>query len=206
MVDYFIKGGNFMWPILFALIIGIMFSLERFWTLTRATINARKFTKKVKDALDTGGTDKAIDVCQNTRGPIANVVQAGLIRAGRGIEAVEKAIMSSGTIEMAFLERNLVWLATVVSLAPMLGFLGTVSGMVGAFDSIAKADDISPALVAGGISEALLTTMFGLIVAIIVQFTHNFFVARIDKIVADMEESTQEFVDMLVDREEDKKA
>jgi len=108
--------------------------------------------------------------------------------------------MTAGTIEMAFLERNLVWLATVVSIAPMIGFLGTVSGMVGAFDAIAKANDISPSLVAGGISEALLTTMFGLIVAIIVQFFHNFFIARIDKIVSDMEESTQEFVDLLVEK------
>ncbi len=190
-----------MWPILFALVLGLVFSLERFWTLMRATINARKFTKDIDEALDDGGTEKAIEVCSNTRGPIANVVHAGLIRTGRGIEAVEKAIMSSGTIEMAFLEKNLVWLATVVSLAPMLGFLGTVSGMVGAFDSIAKADDISPSLVAGGISEALLTTMFGLIVAIIVQFTHNFFVARIDKLVADMEESTQEVVDLLIEKE-----
>ncbi len=201
MVDYFIKGGSFMWPILGALIIGIMFSLERFWTLMRAGINARKFTNTIGKALDDGGVEKAIEICSNTRGPLANVVHSGLLRMGRGIEAVEKAIMSSGTIEMAFLEKNLVWLATVVSLAPMMGFLGTVSGMVGAFDSIAKADDISPSLVAGGISEALLTTMFGLIVAIIVQFTHNFFVARIDKLVTDMEESTQEVVEMLIEKE-----
>lgn len=188
-----------MYPILAALVIGIMFSLERFWTLMRASINARKFNNQIHEALEKGSVDQAIQICEKTRGPIANVLQAGLARAGRGIEAVEKAVMTAGTIEMAFLERNLVWLATVVSLAPMMGFLGTVSGMVGAFDSIAKANDISPGLVAGGISEALLTTMFGLIVAIIVQFFHNFFVARIDKIVADMEESTQEMVDQLVD-------
>ena len=200
MVDYFVKGGPFMWPILLFLVIGLIFAFERFWTLTRATINSRKFTQQIREALADGGPGKAIDVCANTRGPIANVVQAGLLRVERGIEAVEKSIMASGTIEMAFLERNLVWLATVVSLAPMLGFLGTVSGMVGAFDSIAKANDISPSLVAGGISEALLTTMFGLVVAIIIQFFHNFFVARIDRIVADMEETTQEFVDMLVEQ------
>lgn len=201
MVDYFIKGGPFMYPILIALILGLMFSLERFWTLIRASINARKFNKSIHDALEKGSIGDAIEICANTRGPIANVLQAGLTRAGRGIEAVEKAVMTAGTIEMAFLERNLVWLATVVSLAPMLGFLGTVSGMVNAFDSIAKANDISPSLVAGGISEALLTTMFGLIVAIIIQFCHNFFVARIDKIVAEMEESTQEMVDQLIDVE-----
>ena len=136
MVDYFVKGGPFMWPLLAFLIIGLAFVLERFWTLSRATIDSRKFNASIKDALDTG-IDKAIDVCANTRGPIANVIQAGLTRVDRGIEHVEKAIMGSGTIEMAFLERNLVWLATVVSIAPMLGFLGTVSGMVNAFEEYA---------------------------------------------------------------------
>lgn len=191
-----------MYPILIALVIGLIFSLERFWTLMRASINTRQFNSDIKNALleDAGGVEKAVGICETTRGPIASVIQAGLIRSGRGIEAVERAIMGTGTIEMAFLERNLVWLATVISLAPMMGFLGTVSGMVGAFDSIAKANDISPSLVAGGISEALLTTMFGLIVAIIVQFFHNFFVAKIDKIVVEMEESTQEFVDTLIEK------
>ncbi len=199
MVDYFIKGGPFMWPILALLIIGLMFTMERLWTLMRSTINARKFSQDIRDAISDGGAEKAMELCSNTRGPIANVVNAGLMRLERGLDHVEKAVMTAGTLEMAFMERNLVWLATVVAIAPMLGFLGTVSGMVGAFDSIAKANDISPSLVAGGISEALLTTMFGLIVAIIVQFFHNFFVARIDKIVADMEESTQDFVDALVE-------
>ncbi|MCF7811655.1 MotA/TolQ/ExbB proton channel family protein [bacterium] len=200
MVEYFVDGGPFMWPLLILLVIGLMFALERFWTLMRAVINSRKFTQEIIEALKSdGGTDKAIHICDNTRGPIANVTKSGLTHLDRGIEHVEKAIMTSGTIEMAFLERNLIWLATVVSIAPMLGFLGTVSGMVNAFKSIAAADDISPSLVAGGISEALLTTMFGLVIAIIIQFFHNFFVSRIDKIVADMEESTQEVVDTLVE-------
>ncbi len=188
-----------MWPLLGFLVLGIVFSLERLWTLTRATINSRKFTEQIRSALSDGGTEKAIDICSNTRGPIANVVHSGLQHVNRGIADVEKAIMTSGTIEMAFLEKNLVWLATVVSIAPMLGFLGTVSGMVNAFKSIAQANDISPSLVAGGISEALLTTMFGLVIAIIIQFFHNLFVTRIDKIVADMEESTLEVTDMLID-------
>jgi len=191
-----------MYPILISLIIGLMFSLERFWTLMRASINARKFNQRIREALSKGSVEEAIKICENTRGPIANVLQAGLTRIGRGIEAVEKAVMTAGTIEMAFLERNLVWLATVVSIAPMLGFLGTVSGMVNAFDAIAKANDISPSLVASGISEALLTTLFGLVVAIIIQFCHNFFVSRIDKIVVDMEESTQEMVDQLIENKQ----
>ena len=200
MVEYFVKGGAFMWPILITLVIGFMFSLERLWSLMKASINARKFSRSIVDAINANEVEKAIDICKNTRGPIPNVVMAGLGRVSRGIDAVEKAIISSGSVEMAFLERNLVWLATVVSIAPMLGFLGTVSGMVNAFDAIAKANDISPSLVAGGISEALLTTMFGLIVAIIIQFFHNFFVARIDKIVADMEEATLEIVDTLAQK------
>ncbi len=199
MVEYFVQGGTFMWPLLGFLVLGIMFSLERLWTLTRASINSRKFTEQIRSALSDGGTEKAIEICSNTRGPIANVVRSGLQHVSRGIADVEKAIMASGTIEMAFLEKNLVWLATVVSIAPMLGFLGTVSGMVNAFKSIAQANDISPSLVASGISEALLTTMFGLVIAIIIQFFHNLFVTRIDKIVADMEESTLEVTDMLVD-------
>ena len=199
MVDYFVKGGPFMWPLLFFLVLGLIFALERIWTLSRASINSRKFTQRIRDALADGGADKAIEVCSKTRGPLANVVSSGLRHVERGMADVEKAIITSGTIEMAFLERNLIWMATVISIAPMLGFLGTVSGMVNAFESIAAANDISPSLVAGGISEALLTTMFGLVIAIIIQFFHNLSVSRIDKIVADMEESTLEVTDMLVE-------
>ncbi len=201
MVEYFIKGGSFMYPILGILIIGLMFTFERLWTLSKASINSKRFMQNLTEAYRSGGADKAKDVCANTRGPIANVMSAGLERIERGIDAVEKSIMAAGTVEMAFLEKNLVWLATAVSIAPMLGFVGTISGMVNAFDSIAEANDISPSLVAGGISEALLTTMFGLIVAIIIQFFHNFFVARIDKITADMEESSIEFVDLLTEEQ-----
>lgn len=201
MVEYFVKGGLFMWPILFLLAVGLVISFERFWTLTRASINTRKFLDKIKGALDTGGVPAAIEVCENTRGPIASIFHAGLLRANRGLEHVEKAIMNAGSIEMAFLEKGLVWLATVVSLAPMLGFLGTVQGMVRAFDAIAKANDVSPAIVAEGISIALLTTLFGLVVAIIVQFFHNYFVAKVDKLIIDMEESSVELVDTLLERE-----
>jgi len=199
MVDYFVRGGPFMWPLLFFLVLGLVFSLERIWTLSRASINSRKFTLKIRDALKDGGTEKALEICNKTRGPIASVVSSGLRHVERGMADVEKAIMASGAIEMAFLERNLIWLATVISVAPMLGFLGTVSGMVNAFESIAAANDISPSLVADGISEALLTTLFGLVIAIIIQFFHNLSVSRIDKIVADMEESTLEVTDILAD-------
>jgi biopolymer transport protein ExbB len=206
MVKMFVDGGVFMYPILACLILGIMFAIERAWNLTRASINTKKFMVKIKTALESGGEQEAMEVCSKTRGPIASIFHAGLLRKSRGIDQVEKAIITAGSIEMAFLEKNLVWLSLFISIAPMLGFLGTVSGMIRAFNDIAAANDISPAIVASGISEALLTTMFGLCVAIIVQFFHNMFIARVDKLVIDMEESSYDFVDTLVALEESQQA
>jgi biopolymer transport protein ExbB len=199
MIDLFVKGGGMMWPILAFLVIGLAISIERFWTLTRASINTRNFMTRIQTALKEGGVDAASEVCANTRGPVASIFQAGLLRADKGIEYVEKSIMNAGSIEMAFLERGLIWLSTVVSIAPMLGFTGTVWGMVLAFQDIEAANDITPSIVAGGISVALLTTLFGLIVAIIIQTVHNYFVSKIDSLIIDMEESSVEFVDSLVE-------
>jgi biopolymer transport protein ExbB len=180
MVELFNKGGPFMWPLLAALVIGIAFILERLWTLTRASINAKNFFAQVEEALRGGGPDAAAEICSNTRGPVASVLHAGLL-------------------EMAFLERGMVWLATIANIAPLLGFLGTVSGMIKAFEAIALAGDVEPSLVASGISEALITTAAGLAIAIPIQAFHNYFVSRIDKIVIDMEESSAAFVDTLVE-------
>ncbi|GBE29382.1 MAG TPA: MotA/TolQ/ExbB proton channel family protein [Bacteroidetes bacterium] len=202
MVELFLRGGEFMWPILAVFIIGLMFVIERFVSLTMSTVNTKKFIVSVTQALEDGGPQAAKEICEKTRGPIASVFHAGLQRFGMGIDAVEKNIMNAGQIEMSFLEKNLVWLSTVIAIAPMLGFTGTVAGMVGAFDAIAAANDISPAIVAGGISKALLTTLFGLIVAMVIQFFNNFFISRIDKIVGDMQEASVEFVDTLLDYEE----
>ncbi len=204
MVELYLKGGFMMWPILFFFILGLAISLERAWNLSKASINTRKFMDKIQTALKEGGVDAAKEVCENTRGPVASIFHAGLSRVDQGIDQVEKAIMNAGSIEMAFLEKGLVWLATVISVAPMLGFTGTVWGMVQAFDDIAAANDISPTIVANGISVALLTTLFGLIVAIIIQFFHNLFVSRIDKLIIDMEESSVELVDTLIDIEKAK--
>ena len=204
MVRYFLDGGTFMWPILALLVIGLAFSLERLWTLTRASVNTRKFLSKVKMALDEGGISAAMEECEKTPGPVASIFHAGLSRAGKGIEHVEKAITNAGSLEMAFLERGMVVLSTVIVLAPMLGFTGTVGGMVVAFDDIKKLNDISPSIVAGGISQALLTTLFGLIVAMIIQVFNNFFTSRIDKLIIDMEESSVELIDALVELEEKK--
>ena len=205
-LDLFNDGGGFMWPILACLVFGIAVSLERVWTLSRASVNTRKFLANIKKALNEGGIQKATDVCANTRGPVASIFHAGLLRVDRGIEHVEKAIMNAGSIEMAFLEKGLVWLATVISVAPMLGFLGTVWGMVEAFRAIEAANDISPSIVAGGISTALLTTMFGLVVAIIIQIVNNYFISRVDQLIVDMEESSVDLVDTLIEMERSKKA
>lgn len=202
MVDLFLQGGPFMWPILFVFVFGLIFVIERAISLSLASQGAKAFMKKFSQALNDGGKDQAMELCSKTRGPIASVFNAGLMRMGRGVDQVEKGIMNAGQIELAFLERNLVWLSTCIAIAPMLGFTGTVSGMIGAFQDIAAANDISPAIVAGGISEALLTTLFGLIVAMIIQFFNNVFIAMIDKIVADMQESSVEFIDTLIAYEE----
>lgn len=191
------NGDGFMWPILITLIVGLAIALERIITLNRADINTRKFIVKVKQALEDGGVSAAEDVCAATRGPVASVFQAGLMRHNEGIDAVEKAVVSYGSIEMSFLERGLVWLSLLISLAPMFGFLGTVWGMVQAFDAIEAAGDISPSLVAGGIKVALLTTVFGLITAIILQFFYNYIVSKVDRIVVDMEEASIELIDSL---------
>jgi biopolymer transport protein ExbB len=201
MVELFQNGGWAMWPILFLLIIGIAVAIERFYNLSRAAIDADEFFKGLEQAIQSGGPDKAAQLCSETRGPVASVIHAGLLRLHRGIDHVEKAVENSGAVEMAFLERGMVWLSTVANLAPMVGFLGTVSGMINAFQTIKEAGDVEPSMVAGGISEALITTAAGLIVGIIIQFCYNFFASRIDKIIADMTEQTAAFIDMLAERE-----
>jgi len=198
LVRYFNEGGDFMWPVLIILIIGLAIAFERVISLNRADVNTRKFIVDVKGALEEGGVTAAEEICANTRGPVASVFQAGLFRVDEGIDAVEKAVEAYGSIEMSFLERGLVWLSLFIALAPMFGFLGTVIGMVAAFDAIEAAGDISPSLVAGGIKIALLTTVFGLIVAIILQFFYNYAVSKIDRIVIDMEEASIELIDSLV--------
>lgn len=197
MVEYFVNGGPFMWPILFAFLFGIAFSLERFYSLIMSSVNSKKFFSSVESTLEEEGIDAAIELCEKTRGPVAEIFHAGLSRYNRGLDEVEKAIQNAGGIEMSFLEKNMIWLNAVITIAPLLGFTGTVSGMISAFEDIAAANDISPAVVASGISEALLTTAFGLIVAMIIQVFQNFFVSRIDHLILDMEEHSVRLVDHL---------
>ena len=197
MVQYFIDGGAFMWPILFALLFGLAFAFERAYSLVLSSIDSSKLFEDVSSAMQGGKVQQAVDLCSETRGPVAGVFHAALSRYDRGLEEVEKAMENAGSLEMAFLEKNMIWLNTVITVAPMIGFTGTVVGMISAFDAIKAANDISPAVVAGGISQALLTTAFGLIVAMIIQFFQNFFVSRIDQLLLDMEENSVKLLDSL---------
>jgi biopolymer transport protein ExbB len=195
----FIDGGpEFMGIVLVALILGLAIAIERIIYLNMATTNTKKLLTSVDDALSSGGVEAAKEVCRNSKGPVASIFYQGLDRVDEGVEAAEKAIVSYGGVQMGQLEKNVSWLSLFIALAPMLGFMGTVIGMIGAFNDIAVANDISPAVVAVGIKVALLTTVFGLIVAIILQIFYNYIVSKIDGIVNNMEDASISLVDMLV--------
>ena len=195
----FIEGDpKFMALPLICLILGLAIAIERIITLNLSTTNTRKLLAKVEDALESGGVEGAKEVTKGTRGPVASIFTQGLMRMSEGIEMVEKSVIAYGSVEMGRLERGLVWISLFISLAPMLGFMGTVIGMIDAFDSIQAAGDISPSLVAGGIKVALLTTVAGLIVAIILQLFYNYCVSKIDSIVNSMEDASISLVDLLV--------
>jgi biopolymer transport protein ExbB len=202
----YIKGAFFMHFLLACSIIALVFIIERAWTLSRARTNVKALMMRVVKGLRESGPEAALEVCQRTRGPIAAILHSGLLRAQRGPDAVEKAIETSGTIEMSFLERGLVALATIANVAPLLGFLGTVSGMISAFAAIAAAEQVSAKLVAKGIQEALITTATGLIIAVPVTIAHSYFVAQIDRFIIEMEEASAELVDELLEIEYQKSA
>jgi len=195
----FIEGGPlWMTPILLCLIIGLALVIERIIYLSLATTNTDKLLKKVEDALASGGVNAAKEVCRNTKGPVASIFYQGLDRADDGVDVVEKAVVSYGSVQMGLLEKGLTWIQLFIALAPMLGFLGTVVGMIDAFDAIQGAGDISPTLVAGGIKVALITTVSGLIVAIILQIFYNYIVSKIDSLVSNMEDASISLIDLVV--------
>lgn len=195
----FIEGGpTFMSFVLIALILGLAFSIERVLYLNLATSNTKKLLASVEKALESGGVDAAKEVCRSTRGPVASIFYQGLDRADHGIDVVEKSIISYGGVQAGLLEKGLSWISLFIALAPMLGFMGTVIGMIGAFDAIEIAGDISPSLVAGGIKVALITTVTGLVVAIILQIFYNYCVAKIDSIINNMEDASISLIDLLV--------
>ncbi|MCC5917076.1 MAG: MotA/TolQ/ExbB proton channel family protein [Cryomorphaceae bacterium] len=198
----FIEGGpEFMGIVLLVLILGLAICIERIIYLNMASTNNTKLLLNVKSALNNGGVEKAKEVCRNTRGPVASIFFQGLDRVEGGIDVVEKSIISYGSVMMGQLERGVSWISLFIALAPMLGFMGTVIGMIGAFDAIEAAGDISPSLVAGGIKVALLTTVFGLIVAIILQIFYNYIVAKIDNITNSMENASIGLIDLLVEHQ-----
>ncbi|MDP2187466.1 MAG: MotA/TolQ/ExbB proton channel family protein [Sphingobacteriaceae bacterium] len=195
----FIEGGwEWMSPVLICLIIGLAIVVERTIFLNLASTNTTKLLAKIEDAMKSGGVEAAKEVCRNTRGPVASIFYQGLDRSSEGIEIVEKSIVSYGSVQMAQMERGLIWISLFIALAPMLGFMGTVVGMIAAFDAIEAAGDISPSLVAGGIKVALLTTVAGLIVAVILQIFYNYLVSKVDSLVNAMEDASISLIDILV--------
>ncbi|MFN3755380.1 MAG: MotA/TolQ/ExbB proton channel family protein [Flavobacterium sp.] len=196
----FIEGGpGFMGIVLLCLILGLAISIERIIYLNLSSTNSKKLVKDVEDALASGGVNAAKEVCRNTAGPVASIFYQGLDRVDHGIESAEKAVVAYGGVQMGQLEKNVSWISLFIALAPMLGFMGTVIGMIQAFDKIQAAGNMDASLVAGGIKVALLTTVFGLIVAIILQIFYNYIIAKIDTIVNDMEDASISLVDILVD-------
>lgn len=197
--DLFIAGGvPYMTPILICMIVGLAISIERIIVLNLATTNTKKLLGQIEDALAKGGVDAALNLTRNTRGPVASIFTQGLMRHTEGIDMVEKSIVSYGGVEMGKLEKGLIWISLMISLGPMLGFFGTVVGMVFAFDDIEKAGDISPAIVAGGMKVALITTVGGLIVGMVLQVLYNYLVSKIDGLVNNMEDASISLVDILV--------
>ena len=187
-----------MASVLIALILGLALCIERILYLGFASTNTKKLLQKVEDALDNGGVEEAKEVCRNTRGPVASIFYQGLDRYDQGLDQVEKSIISYGGVQMGLLERGITWINLFIALAPMLGFLGTVIGMIQAFDSIEQAGDISASLVAGGIKVALITTVAGLIVAMILQIFCNYILSKIESVTNQMEDASISFMDILI--------
>ena len=192
--------GDVIWmsPVLLCLIFGLGVIIERVIYLNLATTNTSKLLNKVEDALKGGNLNAAKEICRNTRGPVASIFYQGLERSNEGVDIAEKAVTSYGSVQMGQLEKGLIWISLFIALAPMLGFLGTVVGMIQAFDAIEIAGDISPSLVAGGIKVALLTTVFGLIVAMILQVFYNYLISKVDSLVNTMEDASISLIDLLV--------
>mgnify|MGYP001109951279 FL=1 len=198
LMQKFLEGGwGWMLPILVCLVIGLAIAIERMLYLSFSNINSKKFIAKVEEALNKNGIEAAKEVCRNTKGPIASIYYQGLDRYDQGLDAVEKAVVSYGSVQTGQMESGLSWIGLFIALSPMLGFMGTVVGMVDAFDQIQAAGDISPTLVAGGIKVALLTTLMGLIAAVILQLFYNYIVSKIDSLVNEMEDSSITLMDIL---------
>ncbi len=198
LLNYFIEGGNFMFPVLICLIIGLAVCIERIITLNLKTVNSRKILENIESYLSNGDVEGAKEYVKDTRGPLASIFYQALDRRTEGTEMVEKSVVSYGSVQMGLLEKGLTWVSLFIAIAPMLGFMGTVIGMIQAFDRIEAAGDVSPSLVAAGIKTALLTTVGGLIVGVILQVFYNYLVSKVDNLVNDMEDSSISLVDLMI--------
>ncbi|MFW5627660.1 MAG: MotA/TolQ/ExbB proton channel family protein [Candidatus Cloacimonadaceae bacterium] len=198
MVKWFKDGGWAMWPIIIIALYGLAYVIWKFIALIHARINVNAFMGKIVPLVKEKKYAEAAEIAKETRGPVAAIIYSGLLKADGGIEAVEKAIENAAMIEMSYLEKGFLELSTAITLAPMMGFLGTVAGMISAFDAIAAARAVDATIVASGIKIALITTEFGLIVAIPVQFFNNIFVTMVDGMVIDMQKATEQVIDAML--------
>jgi len=196
---YFIDGGGFMFPVLFSFIFGLAIAIEKIITLNLKSVNSKKLLGKIENKLKNNDVEGAQELCRNTRGAIASIFYQAFLRRKEGVAGVEKTIVSYGSVQMGLLEKGLVWISLFIALAPMLGFMGTVIGMIEAFDQIEIIGDISPSIVAGGIKVALLTTVAGLVVAVVLQLFYNYLINKVDNIVIEMEDSSITLVDMMLE-------
>ena len=198
LMQKFLEGGwAWMLPVLVCLVIGLAVAIERMLYLSFSNINTKKFITKFEETLNNEGVEAAKDLCRNTKGPVASIYYQGLDRLEQGMDAVEKAVVSYGSVQTGQMESGLSWIGLFIALSPMLGFMGTVVGMIEAFDQIQAAGDISPTVVAGGIKVALLTTLMGLIAAVILQLFYNYIISKIDNLVNAMEDASITLVDIL---------
>jgi biopolymer transport protein ExbB len=197
--EYFLTGGPlFMGCVLICLVLGMALAIERVIYLNLSTINTKKFLEEVEGALKSGGVESAKEICRNTRGPIASIFYQGLERSEEGIDMVEKSVVAYGGVQMGLLEKGISWISLFIALAPMLGFMGTVIGMIQAFADIVREGTVAPTVVANGIQVALLTTVFGLVVAIILQIFYNYIIAKMDGLVNEMEDASISLIDMML--------
>ena len=198
LMQKFLEGGwGWMLPVLVCLVIGLAVAIERMLYLSFSNINTKKFITKFEETLNNEGVEAAKDLCRNTKGPVASIYYQGLDRLDQGMDAVEKAVVSYGSVQTGQMESGLSWIGLFIALSPMLGFMGTVVGMIEAFDQIQAMGDISPTVVAGGIKVALLTTLMGLIAAVILQLFYNYIISKIDNLVNAMEDASITLVDIL---------
>lgn len=205
--DMFVEGSvGFMSLVAIALVLGLAFCIERIIYLSLSEINAKKLLEDIEKKVEEGDVEGAKTLCRNTRGPVASICYQGLLRINEKMDDIERSIMSYGSVQLAKLEKGCSWITLFIAIAPSLGFLGTVIGMVMAFDQIEEAGDISPTIVAAGMKVALITTIFGIVVALVLQLFYNFILSKIEHLTSQMEESAISLMDIILKNKNSKYA